>query len=409
VAVPLVCGALRAQDTTAAAADTGGGAAVAAPPPAQLPATHTVTAGETLWSIAQTYFNDPLLWPEVYRLNTALIEDPHWIYPGEVLTLSGPLAAAPAETTAAVPAETTAAVVAPAETTQVAAADTMAATPGPPPADTALADTTQLVIEEPPPPPVGESYQTIFDRPRSRTQEVRDVLRAYTHQPYRPVRRGEFYAAGFLTEGEHLPWGRVVGTAAKPSIPRLTGRESAMVFQEIVIEPPPRASYHVGDSLLIVRVDREEGDWGGVVVPRGVARVREVARRQLLAEVVMQFGRIRDGELTLPLEPFKDPGEVRPTPIARGLAARVIDERDLHTIAITQQVVFLDRGRADGVVPGDVFQLYTGEAGAPSEDERAIVEVVHTREHSCSALILQLENPQIVPGLPARLIRKMPS
>jgi hypothetical protein len=40
---------------------------------------------------------------------------------------------------------------------------------------------------------------------------------------------------------------------------------------------------------------------------------------------------------------------------------------------------------------------------------RAVVEVVHTRAHSCSGLILTLKNPQLFPGLPVRLIRKMPS
>jgi len=69
----------------------------------------------------------------------------------------------------------------------------------------------------------------------------------------------------------------------------------------------------------------------------------------------------------------------------------------------------LNRGRADGVVPGDVFQIYTGEPGTPSEDVRAVVEVVHTRERSSSAIILQVQNAQLLPGLPTRLVRKMPS
>jgi len=276
------------------------------------------------------------------------------------------------------------------------------------PVDTALRDTTQALFMEPPP-AAEESYRTIFDRPRSRTTEVQDILRAYANQPYHPVRRGEFYAAGFLTERENLPWGRVLGTIAKPAIPRLTERSTAYQFEQIVIDPPSRVSYHVNDSVLIARIDRDEGDWGDVVVPVGIARVTEVARKQLLAEVVLQFGRIHDGHLVLPLEPFKDPGEMRPTPIEQGLGAQVINQRDLHTITISQQVVFLNRGRADGVVPGDVFQVYTGQAGTPSQELRAVVEVVHTREHSCSGLVLSLGNPKIVPQLPARLIRKMPS
>jgi len=396
VAVPLACWSLPAQDTTQAAA----------PPPdtaqqtlGALPRTHVVVRGETLWSISQTYFNDPLLWPEIYRLNTALIEDPHWIYPGAVLNVTS-TNLAQADTVTAIGQGLPGADTVPRDLGDTAVALA--------PTDTLITDTTQALIEEPPP-GVDESYLTIFDRPRSGASDVANILRMYAEQPYRPLRRGEFYSAGFLTEGERLPWARVIGTNEKPAIPRLTERASATTFQRVVIQPPSQASYHIGDSLLIARIDRDEGDWGDVVIPLGVARVVEVARRQLLAEVVMQFGRIHDGHLALPLEPFKDPGETRPTLVLEGLHGDVIAERDEHTIAISQQVIFINRGRADGVVPGDVFQIYTGQAGAPSEEVRAVVEIVHTREHSCSGLILTLQNPQLVPGLPVRLIRKMPS
>jgi len=399
-AVPLPWTLLPAQDTTQAAP-----AAMA-----QVPASHTVARGETLWSIAQMYFADPLLWPEIYRLNTNVVEDPHWIYPGEVLVL-GPVAGVVAQggdTVVAVPQDTSAAA---ADTVKAQAGDTIAAVP----TDTTPADTTQAAFVEPPPPePVGESYETMFDRRRTTQQRVQDVLRAYIHQPYRPLRAGEFYAAGFLTENERLPWGTVIGVTTPPAIYRLSDRSTAMTYDEISIKPPSRASYHVGDSLLVARIDRalQFGDWGEVVVPLGIARVTSVEEEQVLARVITQFGRIRNGHLSLPLEPFKNPGEVRPTPVEQGLAGHLLASRDSRPIATPQQFFFIDKGRHDGVVPGDVFEVYrpaTGDLGSASEEVRAVLMIVHTREHSATGLVLQIMHPGLAPHLPVRLIKKMPS
>ncbi len=394
--------ALAAQDTTQARPDTSTppqDTSQAAPAPAplgQLPATHVVATGETLWSIAQLYYSDPLLWPEIYRLNTSLIDDPHWIYPGEELSL------APGASVAQAPAQPTAGDTVPVPDTVVAVA----------PDTTPMLDTAQVVEAPPPPPEATEGYRTIFDRRRTATQEVRDVLRAYANQPYRPLRRGEFYAAGFLTEQQRLPYGRVLGNTSVPAIPRLTDRSTATTFDQISIQAPRSASYHVGDSVLIVRIDRDISGWGGVVVPVGVARVTELQRRQVLADVIMQFGRIHDGHLALPLEPFKDPGEVRPTPVEGGLEGVVVAERDLHVLAGPQQIVFINRGRAEGVTSGDVFEVFRPAVGVPgtaSEQMQVVLQIVHTRDHSASGLILNIGHPKLVPGMPVRLIRKMPS
>ncbi len=372
VALPLMTATVGAQDTTTAAPAAG---------------SHTVVRGETLWSIASQYFADPLLWPEIYRRNTAVIEDPHWIYPGEVLELGG-IATAPVDTTPLAP--------------QEIPSDTIAAVPG---------DTTPIA-ELPPPPPEPEGPGTIFDRQVERTHQMQDILRNQSRQIYRPVRRGEFYSAGFLTEGERLPWAEVVGNTAKPSISVLADPTVAGMFDEIAITPPAQASYHIGDSLLIARIDRDLDPWGDVVVPQGVARVTAVQADQVLAQVIMQFGRIRAGCVALPLEPFKDPGEVRPAAVDQGLEGHVVALRDRHTLAGQLQVVFLDKGRADGVAMGDVFEAYraaTGEVGGASEEVHVQLLVVHTREHSASALVVGMSNPAVNAGMPVRLIKKMPS
>ena len=49
---------------------------------------HTVAKGDTLWAISAAYLGSPLAWPKVWKSNPA-VKDPHWIYPGEQIWISG--------------------------------------------------------------------------------------------------------------------------------------------------------------------------------------------------------------------------------------------------------------------------------------------------------------------------------
>lgn len=54
--------------------------------------THKIVSGDTLWALAQTYYGNAYLWPQLWESNT-WITDAHWIYPGDVLLIEGEVSA----------------------------------------------------------------------------------------------------------------------------------------------------------------------------------------------------------------------------------------------------------------------------------------------------------------------------
>jgi hypothetical protein len=50
------------------------------------PDRYVVVKGDTLWDISAMFLRDPWLWPEVWYVNPQ-IDNPHLIYPGDILTL----------------------------------------------------------------------------------------------------------------------------------------------------------------------------------------------------------------------------------------------------------------------------------------------------------------------------------
>jgi nucleoid-associated protein YgaU len=72
---------------------------VPVPTPAPTGRMYEVLGGDTLWAIAQKFYGNPYLYPQIYSANSALIEataiahgfassgSGHWIFPGEMLVI----------------------------------------------------------------------------------------------------------------------------------------------------------------------------------------------------------------------------------------------------------------------------------------------------------------------------------
>lgn len=347
----------------------------------QLPEVHVVQTGETLWGLSERYLGDPFLWPEIYRINTDVVEDPHWIFPGEELRL---LAARP-----------------------VAMEDSLTVI-GEEPTQEPIE--VEELVQPPvaPAPPPTETAPTVFQEPGALVRTMDLDVPLYR---YRPVRSGQFYSAGFLTEGDELPWATVLGAVGTPTLRNLAASSVATVFGEVEIRAPRSATYQIGDSLLVARVRRDVPGWGKVVSPTGIVRVTKTAGTLVHAEVVVLFHRVTDGQFALPLEPFHNPGDVLPVPIENGATGEIIDVRDIHSVRQQQDIVFINLGRLDGVSLGDVFEVFTEQKDDQllgGEEPIALISIVHVRNRSASGFVVNVMDLGVDKGAPVRLVRKMP-
>jgi hypothetical protein len=78
--------ALSAVVPTPAAAQQASGHSMSVPLAPNAPDTYVVKKGDTLWDIAGVFLKYPWYWPEIWYVNPQ-VQNPHWIYPGDVLHL----------------------------------------------------------------------------------------------------------------------------------------------------------------------------------------------------------------------------------------------------------------------------------------------------------------------------------
>lgn len=349
---------------------------------------HVVKKGDTLWDISDYYLNDPFKWPSIYEANTAVVEDPHWIYPDEVLRIP----AVPALAARVEPAQ-------PMEPTAPAPVEERAVVfvqPTQPPART-------VFYRQPPEPSSQDQSPTFLSEP-----SFTDV----------PVSAAEFNAAPFVANpGDLHIMGRFVRSLRTNrdvgGDPTAHPREQ--VFLSYMDDQP-----EVGQSLLLLRVGDRMGAFSAqrMLVPSGVVRITELDEEVMQGQLEAQYGPVHKGDLAVPLPMYPDFVVEHASPVEGGsdLEGRVLRFLQPRPLPNLGDVAFVNLGERDGVFEGDLFAAYLPERDARARTlgnlttriERlppanvAVLRVVRVTEGVATVKVDQVMLPHLENGIRVR-------
>lgn len=348
------------------------------------PTTHTVKRGDTLWDIAKLYLGDSFLWPEIYRLNTDIIEDPHWIYPGELLKLPGEQS----QVVAAAPGEP-------------------AREPVPTPAPERPAPS-----ERPAPEPLTPPRAIV-----TATPPAQDTTRLEAAAPQIPtVRSGEFIAAPWIDQ-RGGPRGAGYLMAAR-DVPGIASADQSRLnlYDQVLVTPPNGVAVAERDLYLAYKFGPLLEDLGQVVIPTGIVRIARPPRNgdAAIGEVVKLFGLMQQGQHLIPLDSSASIGFDKPQGVDNGAVGRVRWVYDSPVLPTIQHYVVLDIRRQQ-VRTGDRVELFLPRQG-PADGERlgtpplpvATAQILRTTPYGSTAIIVHQQQPNIEEGIGARVTAKMP-
>jgi LysM repeat protein len=321
---------------------------------AQTPSgTHTVVEGETLWDLAQRYYQDPFEWPRIYEANRDRITDPHWIYPTQELVIPG-----------------------------------------------LQAQVREMEVVT----PAAEPEPEISERDRRssfyRTGDRGGVVVGSTAD-YQVLSRDASWSAEWLDSGAGAPEsiGTLVDFIADDRV--RTAMPNQLV--RVQLEEGRRAS--VGDALQMFRYVREI-DAGWVARPTGVLSVTSVEAAGVEGVVLREYDRVQVGDLVAVAPSFTlQPGQYA-SDVSSDASATILGFGENHALHQLGAVVILDQGASDGVAIGDEYVLM-GTTEGWSDEFSGRLRVVRVLGSTASARIVDVVNPVFRAGATVQLDKKM--
>ena len=277
---------------------------------------YTVKKGDTLWDISQRFSNSPYLWPDLWSGNSQ-IANPHRIYPGERIRLyrrqDVERHAQPVEEV--------------------------------PPVEV----TAEVVEETPEPEPELEP-------------EPEPLALVDPEEILEPV-------SGYYTYAAMNQVGFIRKKALKPSgtIFRVRGPQKMISQNDIVyINYKEVDSMSPGSRYTIYRTfdpikDTKSGKYIGIQhYILGVVEINQSEPDYAIGKIVEAYSNIRVGDLLMPYTRRSE--KIARQESQEGLFGKVIIAENHNLIIGDNTRVFIDKGEKDGVMPGQIYNIYYQES-----------------------------------------------
>jgi len=317
--------------------------------------TYTIKGGDTLWGLAQQFYKNAYLWPQLWEANT-WITDAHWIYPGDTLLIEG-------ETSANASVATT---------TQPATGNASSAAPEPSENNTAL-PTVNLAPTAAPIPLGTEAdlycYGYIGDPNESLPNQVTSF--EDVEMTYHPL---------VLEQTDSMSIGDLVYVKGGSATGVVPGETYLLVVPGDLVTHP-RSGATIGrqyDYIGQLRILCGDDTHSRAIITQSCREVPRGARLKPMPQLPIPIARVPD------VPAFCDP----PSGRTNGF---IVQSKGFQAIIGVGELIQINLGKDDQLQPGDFMTVYR-ESPEPGQPRQVLGEIgiLTTESHSATARVVAM-------------------
>jgi LysM domain len=321
---------------------------------------YIIKKGDTLWDISNTFLKDPFLWPFIWKANPT-ITNPDLIFTGNTLMIPS---------------------LSPIERALLAAKEPV------------VEKKEAASVKEPAPLREAGIAGAHVTSPKAEAEETPAGSRLILpeEQIYPIIDRFSMLSAGFVNEEETEDI--ITGAPEKG--------KSIFGYDDVVyVSMRDAGNVKIGEKFLIythvhnVRHPKTRKNFGKLIKGLGILQItaKDPAADVLTARITLSFDAIEKGNM---LTPYEEPVPVYNSSQkkAKDISGYILEVTDRRTINAQTDVVYIDRGKADGVEAGDRFVVYEEpvKRGFPRK-VIGEVQVMLVKEHTSTAVVGKSAEP----------------